>query len=102
MGWALSAMASATMGQGRYAAAIGLYDRALAVAHGDPVLIDLRLLLLLNKAVALVSLDQQEEALALGSQARRLADQVGSAFRSSQAHSLLGQLLLEAGRWTTR
>ena len=29
----------------------------------------------------------------------RLGDQVGSAFRSSQAHSLLGQLLFETGRW---
>jgi tetratricopeptide (TPR) repeat protein len=99
VGWALSAAASATMGRGRYAAAILLYDRALAVAHGDPVLIDLRLLLLLNKAVALISLDRRDEALALGSQARRLAEQVGSAFRESQAHSLLGQLLFETGRW---
>jgi tetratricopeptide (TPR) repeat protein len=99
VGWALSAMASATMGRGQYPEAILLHDRALAVAHGDPVLIDLRLLLLLNQAVALISLDRHEEALALGSQARQLADQVGSAFRSSQAHSLLGQLLFETGRW---
>jgi tetratricopeptide (TPR) repeat protein len=99
VGWALSAAASATMGRGQYPEAILLYDRALAVAHADPVLIDLRLLLLLNKAVALISLDRHEEALALGSQARRLAEQVGSAFRSSQAHTLLGQLLFETGRW---
>ena len=99
VGWALSAMASATMGRGRYAEAIALYDRALAVADGDPVLIDLRLLLLLNKAVALISLDQHQEGLALGGQAHRLADQVGSVFRGSQAHSLLGQILFETGRW---
>jgi tetratricopeptide (TPR) repeat protein len=99
VGWALSAAASATMGRGQYREAVLLYDRALAVAHGDPVLIDLRLLLLLNKAVALISLDRRDEALTLGSQARRLADQVGSAFRSSQAHSLLGQILFETGRW---
>jgi tetratricopeptide (TPR) repeat protein len=99
VGWALSAAGSAALGRGQYDESIALYDQALAVVQGDPVLIDLRLLLLINKAVALISLDQPEEALALGSQAHLLADQVGSAFRASQAHSLLGQLLFETGRW---
>jgi tetratricopeptide (TPR) repeat protein len=99
VGWALSAAGSAMMGRGRYMESIALYDRALAVAHGDPVLIDLRLLLLLNKAVALISIDRHVAALTLGSQVHRLADQVGSSFRGSQAHSLLGQILFETGQW---
>jgi tetratricopeptide (TPR) repeat protein len=99
VGWALSAAASAAMGRAQYAEAIILLDRGLGIAHGEPTLIDLRLLLLLNKAVTLVSLDKHEEALALASQARRLADQVGSAFRASQGHNLLGQILFEAGHW---
>jgi tetratricopeptide (TPR) repeat protein len=97
-GWALSVAASVAVGQGRHAGAIPLFDRALAVA-GEPVLADLRLLLLINKAVTLSNLDRNDDALALASQARHLADQVGADFRSSQARSLLGQVLFETGRW---
>jgi tetratricopeptide (TPR) repeat protein len=99
VGWALSAAGTAAMGRARHAEATAFLDRGLAVTHGEPTLIDLRLLLLLNKAVTLASLDAREEALALAGQACRLAGQVGSAFRGSQARSLLGQLLFEAGRW---
>ena len=70
VGWALSAAAAAAMGRAQYAEAIALLDRGLGVAHGEPTLIDLRLLLLLNKAVTLASLDKHEEAHALASQAR--------------------------------
>jgi tetratricopeptide (TPR) repeat protein len=99
VGWALSAAGLAAMGRARYAEAIAFLDRGLAVAHGEPTLIDLRLLLLLNKSATLASLDQHEGALALASQSCRLADQVGAAFRASQAHCLLGQILFETGRW---
>ena len=62
-------------------------------------LTDLRLLLQLNKAITLGNLDQYEEALAAARQARHDADQVGTSFRLSQAHSALAQLLFHAGRW---
>ena len=79
--------------------ALPLFDRALAVTESDPALTDLRLLLQINKAVALGNLDRYEEALAAAGQARHLADQVGTAFRLAQAHGALGQLLFETGRW---
>ena len=79
--------------------ALPLFDRALAVTQSDPALTDLRLLLQINKAVALGNLDRYEEALAAAGQARHLAGQVGTAIRLAQAHGALGQLLFETGRW---
>jgi DNA-binding CsgD family transcriptional regulator len=69
------------------------------VTQTDLALNDLRLLLQINKAVALSNLDQYEEALAVAGQARHLADQVGTVIRLAQAHDALGQLLFETGRW---
>ncbi len=69
------------------------------MTQADPALTDLRLLLQINKAVALGDLDRYEEALATAGQARDLADQVGTAIRLDQAHCVLGELLFETGRW---
>jgi DNA-binding CsgD family transcriptional regulator len=99
MGWALLMMALATSMRGDMAEALPLFDRALAVTESDPALTDLRLLLQLNKAVTLGSLDRHEEALAAAGQARQLADQAGATFRLAQATSALGQLLFQSGRW---
>ena len=85
--------------QGHLTDALPLFDRALTVTQSDPALTDLRLLLQINKAVALGDLDRDEEALAAAGQARDLADQVGTAIRLAQAHGALGQLLFETGRW---
>jgi DNA-binding CsgD family transcriptional regulator/tetratricopeptide (TPR) repeat protein len=99
MGWALLVMALVDMVRGRLVEALPLYDRALSVTQADAALTDLRLLLSINKAAALGNLDRYDEALAVAGQARRLADQVGTTFRSSQAHCTLGQALFETGRW---
>jgi DNA-binding CsgD family transcriptional regulator/tetratricopeptide (TPR) repeat protein len=99
MGWALLMMALATSVRGGMADALPLFDRALTVTEADPALTDLRLLLQINKALTLGNLDRYEEALAVAGQARRLASQVGTTFRLSQAHCALGQLLLQTGRW---
>jgi tetratricopeptide (TPR) repeat protein len=99
MGWALHVLTIATAVQGRLTDALPLFDRALTVTQSDPALTDLRLLLQVNKAVALGHLDRYEEALAVAGQARRLADQVGTTFRLTQVHNVLGQLLFETGRW---
>ena len=99
MGWALHVLTIVTAAQGRMTDALPLFDRALAVTEADPALTDLRLLLQINKAVTLGNLDRYEEALAAAGQARHLADQVGTAIRLAQAHSALGQLLFETGRW---
>jgi DNA-binding CsgD family transcriptional regulator len=99
MGWALHVLTIVTAVQGHLTDSLPLFDRALTVTESDPALTDLRLLLQINKAVTLGNLDQYEEALAAAGQARHLADQVGTAIRLAQAHSALGQLLFETGRW---
>lgn len=99
MSWALLVMALVAMQQGQLTDALPLYDRALTVTEVDPALTDLRLLLQINKAVALSKLDKHDDALAAAGQARHLADQVGTAIRLAQAHSALGQLLFITGRW---
>ena len=99
MAWALLIMALGAHMRGRMVEALPLYDRALAVTQADPALTDLRLLLQINKAVALANLDRYEEALAAARQARYLADQVGTVMRLAQAHGALGQFLFETGQW---
>jgi len=99
MGWALHVLSIVTAGQGQATDALPLFDRALTVTEADPALTDLRLLLQINKAVALGVLDRPEEAFAAARQAQRLADQVGTVVRLVQAHSALGQLFFHTGRW---
>ena len=99
MGWALHVLTIVTSVQGRMTDALGLFDRALTVTEGDPALTDLRLLLQINKAVTLGDLDRYEEALAVARRARHLADQACRVIRLAQAHSALGQLLFDMGRW---
>jgi tetratricopeptide (TPR) repeat protein len=99
MSWALHVLALVSGVQGHTTDALPLFDRALTVTESDPALTDLRLLLQINKAVALGNLDRYEEALTAAGQARQLAEQVGTAIRLAQAHGALGQLLFETGRW---
>jgi tetratricopeptide (TPR) repeat protein len=99
VGWALAAMALIASSRGQLTDALSLYDRGLGMTKADPALSDLRLLLQINKAAALGSLDRWEEALAVAGQARQLADQVGTTIRQAQAHGVLGQLLFDIGRW---
>jgi DNA-binding CsgD family transcriptional regulator len=98
-GWALYVLATMALIRGDLVDALPLYDRALAVAETDSALTDLLLLLQLNKAITLLSLDRCDEALATAEQARHLADQVGTAIRLAQAHGALGQGLHALGRW---
>jgi DNA-binding CsgD family transcriptional regulator/tetratricopeptide (TPR) repeat protein len=99
MGWALHVQTIVTSVQGQMTDALPLFDRALTVTQADPALTDLRLLLQINKAVILGCLDRYEEAFVAARQARRLADQVGTAIRRVQAHGALGQLLFDTGEW---
>ena len=99
MAWALHVLTIMTGVQGRPADTLPLFDRALAVTQADPGLTDLRLLLQINQALTLGKLDRYDEALAAAGQARQLASQIGTARRRMQAHSVLGQLLFETGRW---
>jgi DNA-binding CsgD family transcriptional regulator len=99
MGWALHVLTIVTAVQGKMTEALPLFDRALAVTEADPALTDLQILLQINQAVMLGSLDQYDEAFAAARQAQQLADQAGTVIRLAQAHSALGQLFFETGRW---
>jgi DNA-binding CsgD family transcriptional regulator/tetratricopeptide (TPR) repeat protein len=99
MSWALHVLAFIAVVRGQHNDALSLFDRALGVTQANPALADLRLLLQINKAATLGNLDRWDEALPVAHQARRLADQVGTTMRSSQAHCTLTQALFETGRW---
>jgi DNA-binding CsgD family transcriptional regulator/tetratricopeptide (TPR) repeat protein len=97
--WALHVLAALATVRGELTDALPLYDRALTVTRADPALTDLRLLLMINQAVALGGLDQYERAFAAAGEARYLAGQLGTTFRLAQARGALGQLLFETGQW---
>jgi DNA-binding CsgD family transcriptional regulator len=98
-GWALHVLTVVATMQGRMADAMPLFDRALTVTQADPVLTDLRVLLLINKAVTLGDLDRHEGAFDAALQAERLASRAGLMVRLTQAQSCLGQLFFDTGRW---
>jgi tetratricopeptide (TPR) repeat protein len=99
MGWALHVLTIVTSVQGNMAEAVPLFERALAVTQTDPSLTNLRILLQINQAVILGSLDRSAEAVAAARQAQQLADEAGTVIRLAQAHSALGQLFFDTGRW---
>jgi DNA-binding CsgD family transcriptional regulator len=99
MGWALHVLTIASSVSAPMTDALPLFDRALTVTDGDPALTDLRVLLQINQAVTLGDLDRYQEAFAAARRAGYLADQVGTVIRRVQAHSALGQLLFDTGRW---
>ena len=99
MGWALGVQTIVHGMQGDTARALPLFERALAVAEGDPALADLRLLMQVNQAVALGDLDRYDDAIAAAEQVRQLADAAGNTVRLAQAQSVLGELLFDVGRW---
>jgi DNA-binding CsgD family transcriptional regulator/tetratricopeptide (TPR) repeat protein len=98
-GWALGMLTLVHGMRGDEEAALPLFERALAVAEGDPSLADLRLMLLLNKAAALGDLDRYDEAIRAAEQAFDRADTTGNMVRMAQAKSVLGELLFDVGRW---
>jgi DNA-binding CsgD family transcriptional regulator len=99
MGWALFVQTIIHGMRGESRQALPLYERALAVAEGDPALADLRLILQINQAVALGVLDRYEEAIQVAVQVSALANQAGNLVRLAQAQSALGELLFDSGKW---
>ncbi|WP_018684913.1 helix-turn-helix transcriptional regulator [Actinokineospora enzanensis] len=99
VGWALHVLTVVSVMRGDVATALPLFDRALAVTAADPSLLDLRLLLQINQAVALGDVDRYTEALDAAAQVRDLARRTGGLVRQAQAHSALGELLFDVGRW---
>jgi DNA-binding CsgD family transcriptional regulator len=99
VGWSLHVLIIVSIMQGDVLGALPLFDRALDAVVDDPTLVDLSLLLQINKAVALGDLDRYEQALEEARRVRQLADHTGSLVRLAQAQSALGELLFEVGRW---
>jgi tetratricopeptide (TPR) repeat protein/transcriptional regulator with XRE-family HTH domain len=98
-GWALHVLTITAGMRGQMADALPLFDRALAVTETDLSLTDLRLLLQVNQAAGLGDLDRFEEAIGVARQALQLADRAGMVIRQVQAHSVLGELFFDTGRW---
>jgi DNA-binding CsgD family transcriptional regulator len=99
LGWSLHVLIVVSMMRGEVSLALPLFDRALTVIGDDPSLNDLRLLLQINKAVALGDLDRYDEALGAATRVRQQADHTGSLVRLAQAQTALAELLFEVGRW---
>jgi ATP/maltotriose-dependent transcriptional regulator MalT len=97
--WALFVLTILYGSRGEVDRALPLFERALAVAEGDPSLTDLRLLLQINQAAALGDLDRYDDAITAAEQVRQLADDSGNVVRLAQAQSVLGELLFDVGRW---
>lgn len=97
--WSLHVLIVVSVMRGDVVGALPLFDRALDVVADDPALIDLGMLLEINKAVALGDLDRYDEAFGTAARVRRIADRAGSVPRLAQARSALAQLLFEAGQW---
>ncbi|GIH15717.1 ATP-binding protein [Rugosimonospora africana] len=98
-GWSLGMLSILHGMRGDPTGAIALFDRARAVAEGDPALVDLRLMLQLNHAAALGDLDRYDAAIGTAEQARQLADDAGNVVRLVQAQVVVGELLFDVGRW---
>src|SRR5262249_15304620 len=87
--WALGILSIAHGMRGETEQALMLFERAITATEGDPALIDLRLLMQINQAVALGDLDRYDDAIEAAEQVRRLADDAGNVVRLAQAHSVL-------------
>jgi tetratricopeptide (TPR) repeat protein len=99
VGWALGVLSLIQGVSGNTAAALPLFDQALTVAADQPELADLRLMLLVNRAVALSDVDRYAEAIAAAKQARSLATTAGNHIRAAQAGSVLAELWFDTGQW---
>jgi DNA-binding CsgD family transcriptional regulator len=78
--------------------AIGLLDRALAVIGDDPQAIDLRLMLLANRAAMLTEMGHHEEAIRTTEKALTIAEQAG-AYRLGFIRTQLAVAYYAGGQW---
>jgi DNA-binding CsgD family transcriptional regulator len=98
LGYALHALFLVAYREQDYAAMLSYLDQALAAVGDDPQAIDLRLLLLTNRAGMLVNLDRHAEAAAALQQALAPAEQAGAA-RLAGIYAMTGQAYFLAGQW---
>jgi DNA-binding NarL/FixJ family response regulator len=97
-GWALHVLSVTALIRGEVSRSLPMFERALNVTQREPELADLQLLLSINHSVALGNLDRYEEAITAARHVCELAERTGSA-RQAQVQTVLGELLLDTGRW---
>jgi DNA-binding CsgD family transcriptional regulator len=97
-GWALHVLTISALMRGAVNSSLPLFARALSVTEHDPGLADLRLLLHVNHAVALGNLDRYDDAITAARHVCELTERAGSA-RQAQVRTVLGELLMDTGRW---
>ena len=98
-GWALAVLTLLRVMRGEHAEALPLFEHAMGVAAGDPELADLSLLLRINHAAVLGELDRYVEAIGAARDVWTQADGAGNTLRTSQAQSVLSELLFDTGQW---
>ncbi|WP_035856283.1 helix-turn-helix transcriptional regulator [Cryptosporangium arvum] len=99
LAWALHLLSIASVTGGGSAESLALYDNAIAATGDDLALVDLRLLVKINRAIWLGDLDRYPEALEALREVRDEAERVGSAIRLAQAYTGLCELYFENGQW---
>lgn len=99
LAWALHLLSATAVIRGAGAEAIPLFDQAVEATADELALTDLRLLVQINRAIALGDLDRYPEALEAAREVRDAAARVGSAIRMAQAYTALCELYFENGQW---
>jgi DNA-binding CsgD family transcriptional regulator len=97
-GYALLVMFTVSTFQHDWVAGLSYVDRALAVIGDDPPAVDLRLMLLSNRASLLSHLARPEEAITTSEQALAIAERAG-ACRLGFMRAQLAAGYYTAGRW---
>jgi len=97
--WSAGTVAGVMADRGDPEGALEVFDQALAATDGQPALIDVRLLMLINRGNWLVQMDRFDQARATMTAARTLAERTGKIRRLAQAQACLCELSFETGRW---
>ena len=97
-GYALHVMFTVSAFQHDWVAGLSYVDRALVAIGDDPQAVDLRLILLSNRATLLSHLARREEAITTTEQALAIAEQAG-AYRLGYMRTQLAGAYYTAGRW---
>jgi DNA-binding CsgD family transcriptional regulator len=97
-GYALHAMFTVSAFESDWPTALSYIDRALAVIGEDPQAIDLRLIVMMNRATMLSGPTGQGDAIRTCEHALAIAEQAG-AYRLSYIRTQLAAIYFSAGRW---
>jgi hypothetical protein len=97
--WALGVLALIKGMGGHEIEAMPMCAQANRLARGDPDLVPLQMMLQINQANMLGDLDRHHEAIAAAKQVQMQAETTDHVLLLAQAHSTLGELFFDIGRW---